>query len=140
MTRKEMEEKGLLMVPDLNYGFNHYPYEIVRQSPAGFRRFLLDKIEANGWENSWVDFYYGELSPEEQDNVAALLETEQKEYIAGMEFYKGEVYFPLTPELFEITFLLSVREGLFSTFYFGKDPCTVWSNYSGQFVVFYRKK
>ena len=106
MTKEEMEEQGLLVIPDLNYGFAHYPYEIIRRPPAALREFLLEKIEANSWENSWVDFYYGELSPEEQDNVEALLETEQQEYIAGMDFYKGEVYFPLTPELFEITFLL----------------------------------
>lgn len=140
MTQKEMTEKGLLMVPDLNYGFNHYPYEIITLSPPALKQFLLAKITENGWENSYVDFYYGELSTEQQDNVEAMLEAEQREYLAGMKFYPGEVYFPLDRELFELTFLLSVREGLFSTYYFGRNPCTVWSNYSGRFVVFYQEQ
>lgn len=137
MTYEDLNRKGAVMVPDLGYGFAHYPYELLRGTPACLREFLLNQIKRNGWEHSFVDFYYGELTKEEQDNVGALLEEEQRQYLSRLDPHKGALYYPLSPELFEITFLLSIREGLFSTFYFTNQPCTVWSNYNQRFVVFY---
>lgn len=134
---EEIKARGALLIPDLRYGFDHYSYEIIKGTPLGLKQLLLNKIETNGWENSYVDFYYGELCPEQQDNVNAMLEEEQKALLQEMSFLPEDIYYPLNPELFEITFLLSIREGLFSTYYFTRKPCTVWSNYNSRFVVFY---
>lgn len=137
MTYEDLNSLGAVMVPDLGYGFEHYPYELIKGTPGFLRDYLLNQIGRNGWEHSFVDFYYGELSEEEKDNVEALLGDGQRQYLSGLDLHKGDLYHPLSPELFEITFLLSIREGLFSTFYFTKQPCTVWSNYHKCFVVFY---
>lgn len=140
MNIEEMRAKGALVIPDLGYGFDHYPYEIVKGTPLGLKQFLAEKIAENGWDHSYVDFYYGELQPEERDNVDALLEHDQKVYLQELPLLPGEPYYQLNQELFEITALLSVREGLFSTFYFTKQVCTVWSNYNGRFAIFYQSK
>ena len=53
---------------------------------------------------------------------------------------KSTVYFKLTEEFIKFLVSISLKEILFSTFYFTKIPCNIWSNYPKNFPVFGEKK
>lgn len=53
---------------------------------------------------------------------------------------KSTVYFKLTEEFIKFLVSISLKEILFSTFYFTKIPCTIWSNYNKKFPIFFEKK
>lgn len=136
LTLEQLKEKGAIYFEQIETGFVRYQNRIMEGSEKELRKYLQGKIKENGWEASFVDFYYGRLSAAEKEKVREYLTEEQKEYLDGQELGAEDIYFKLSEELFEIAFLLSIKEALFSTFYFTGDVCTVWSNYGRRFVVF----
>lgn len=136
ITLESLKKMGAIWVERIEKGFAEHESLILEADEMELKQYLQERIRENGWEGSLVDFYYGRLKEEEQRIVREALTEAQVRYIEE-EVRGGEtIYFPLTEELFEITFHLSVNEILFSTFYFVKIPCTVWSNYGKKFVVF----
>lgn len=139
LTQENLKEEGCIFFEHIQEGFDRYAYELLTGTGELLRIKLLEMIWRNGWENSFVDFYYGKLNEKEQRIVRRVLNREQKDYLRAMKIGADDLYFNLTPELFGITFQLSVTETLFSTFYFSKYPCCVWANFEGKYPVFYRK-
>ena len=140
LTLEELKHKGCIYINRIEEGFGDYDFTILEGSPEELREYVESLIEENGWENAYADFYYGTLSAGEKEAVKAVLSKEQKDWIEAMDTLEKGIYFPLERELFEIIFFLSVTETLFSTFYFSKYPCTVWSSYDHKFVVFTKRK
>ena len=136
----ELKEEGCIYFAHIQEGFDRYAYKMLTGTGEYLRTKLLELIWRNGWENSFVDFYYGRLSEKERRIVRKVLKQEQRDYLLAMDIKEEELYFNLTPELFSITFQLSVTETLFSTFYFSKYPCCVWANFEGKYPVFYKKE
>lgn len=137
ITLGQLINKGAIYFTRIEEGFADYSYQIIEGSEAELKKCLMDLIHENGRENSWVDFYYGRLKSEEKERILTSLTDDEKQLLEAANPSENDLYFALTEELFEITFRLSVTEMLFSTFYFTKTPCTVWSSFENKFVLFY---
>ena len=135
----ELREKGALLPTGVQEGFELFESHILEGGEVNLRRFLETQIEENGWEESWVDFYYGKLTIEEKAKAESVLTAGQKAWLREQNIGPEDLYFGLDRDLFEITVRLSVTEMLFSTFYFTKKPCTVWCSMEGKAVVFTNK-
>lgn len=140
LTRNELTDKGCICIEHIDEGFRDYDWAYVEGSGDDLYQYLQDKIMENGMEHSYLDFYYGSLKQDEKERIQAVLKPEEIEYLEKLCLKEDQIYFTMTKELFELAFRLSESEALFSSFYFGKEPCTVWSNYGRRFVVFTRKK
>ncbi len=136
MLAEEIKQLGGLVITDIKEGFQNYKYELLSGNPDDLYNIIIQKILHNGWENSYVDFYYGSLKKEEQEKVQEVVPREWLHYLRQYENC-NELYYPLSKELFEITWFLTIHEYLFSTFYFCKEPCTIWGNYNKTLVKFW---
>jgi len=133
---EELKEKNCLYIESIDKGFNNLKHHFIEGNDNELEEFLLQKIDENGMGNTYVDFYYSRLNSEERNLVNSALSQDNIDYINKYMLEEDGIYFQMTPELFDITFKLSITEMLFSTFYFSKFPCTVWSNYNKKFIVF----
>lgn len=136
MILKTMIQKGAIWFERIEEGLDSYPYYFIEGTEEELLKEIKDLVIKNGYDNSFVDFYYGKLSLEEKEIVQKVLTKDEIDYIYTLNF-EDTIYFPLDDKLLTITVKLSAREILFSTFYFCKTPCTVWGNYNKKFPVFY---
>ncbi|MBS5786550.1 MAG: hypothetical protein KIC98_01465 [Clostridioides difficile] len=134
---QELKDRQCLYIDNINDGFEDYSFYYKEGSEKDLREFLLNKIAENTMENTYVDFYYSKLNAEEKKKVNSILTVEEINYLESITWENNDLFFKMNSTLFEITFKLSITDMLFSTFYFSKIPCTVWSNYNRKFVVFY---
>ena len=140
VTRNELTDKGCIFIENIEEGFRDYDWAYVEGSGDDLHQYLRDKIAENGLDHSYLDFYYGRLKQDEKERIQAILEPEEIKYLENLCLKDDQIYFTMTEELFELAFRLSESEALFSSFYFRKYPCTVWSNYGHKFVEFTGKK
>lgn len=140
VTRNELTDKGCIFIENIDEGFRDYDWAYVEGSGDDLHQYLRDKIAENGLDHSYLDFYYGRLKQDEKERIQAILEPEEIKYLENLCLKDDQIYFTMTEELFELAFRLSESEALFSSFYFRKYPCTVWSNYGHKFVEFTGKK
>ncbi len=133
----ELKDRQCLYIDNINDGFEDYNFYYKEGSEKDLKEFLLNKIAENTMENTYVDFYYSKLNAEEKKKVNSILTVEEINYLESITWENNDLFFKMNSTLFEITFKLSITDMLFSTFYFSKIPCTVWSNYNRKFVVFY---
>lgn len=136
MLLETLLEKGAIWFERIEEGFNLYPYYLMEGSEDELYKKLKVLVEKNGYENSYVDFYYGRLTEDAKELVRNALTKEEVAYLDSLDLNHDTIYFPLNETLLEITAKLSVQEVLFSTYYFCKYPCTVWGNYNRKFPVF----
>lgn len=134
---QELKDRQCLYIDNINDGFEDYNFYYKEGSEKDLKEFLLNKIAENTMENTYVDFYYSKLNAEEKKKVNSILTVEEINYLESITWENNDLFFKMDSTLFEITFKLSITDMLFSTFYFSKIPCTVWSNYNRKFVVFY---
>lgn len=135
-TLENLKKRGALCPARVEDGFAQYKNMILEGHGQQLRLFLEEQVQENGWQDSWVDFYYGTLSEAEREKARSVLTEEQKSWLDGQEIGKQDLYFQMDAVLFEITYRLSITGMLFSTYYFTKVPCTVWSSFDGKAVVF----
>lgn len=138
MTEDNLRSKGAILIPTVEYGFENYDYYYIEGSSLEVSQKIKELVLENGYEHSYVDFYYGRLKEEEKRILDNHLTKEELEFINTLDT-KNCIYFPLNEKLLELTLKLSLSELLFSTYYFTKTPCTVWGNYNHVFPVFYKK-
>ena len=136
----ELKEEGCIYFAHIQEGFDRYAYKMLTGTGEYLRTKLLELIWRNGWENSFVDFYYGRLSEKERRIVRKVLNQEQRDYLLAMDIKEEELYFNLTPELFSITFQLSVTETCSSTFYFSKYHAVCGLILRGSILFFTKRK
>ncbi len=89
-------------------GFAQYKNMILDGHGQQLRVFLEEQVQENGWQDSWVDFYYGTLSETEREKARSVLTEEQKSWLDGQDIGKQDLYFQMDAALFEITYRLSI--------------------------------
>ncbi|MDD5936577.1 MAG: hypothetical protein PUC65_13625 [Clostridiales bacterium] len=139
MKAEEIIRLGGLVFDRIEEGFDHYESEVITKSSPELYQILMEMIQKNGWENSFVDFYFGRLLKEEQERILQVVPVYWHDILKQYE-ENQEIYYPLTENLLKLTWFLTDHEYLFSTYYFCKEPCTIWGNYNNTLVKFYKKK
>lgn len=133
---KELLLKGGIYFTNISDGFDKYHHEVLTLSEEEAFDFVSELMETNGKDHSYADFYYGRLNEESKEKVKSILTKEEIQYINTMDFSNDEIIFNLDERLIRILVKLNAKEMLFSTFYFTKDPCTLWGNYNSEYVLF----
>lgn len=135
----ELLKRGAIYLNRIEEGFDTYQVDSIEGTEEELYHILLSLYQQNGECDSFVDFYYFRLSESERLEVVKSLSQEEVDYITTLENGKESVFYPLDEMLLGITAKLTAREILFSTFYFTKQPMTVWGNYGHKYPVFREK-
>lgn len=135
--KKRLVEEGAIYFERIEDGFRHYEYKVLEGTEEELKKIVHALWEETGIDHAYVDWYYGTLLLEEQERIRDVLSDASKEILNRYEDCKELLFLPLTEELFELTMELNLTESLFCTYYFCKQPCTVWGNYDNKFQCFY---
>lgn len=137
MTPSELKEKGGIYFDKIQQGMSAYQWESKFFSSQMAKEFIGNLWKENGDENSYVDCYYKFLEQESKERIRNVLTEEQRKYLLRLEKEQEDLLVPLTTELLDLAVDLTNKEMLFFTFYFLKNPCTIWGNYKQEYVIFY---
>lgn len=135
------KERVKIRFSNINQGLEKYKMKFLMGSEEGLKDFLIEAMELNGRENSFVDFYYGNLDAESRKRFLSLLKEDEqdfKEALSGIDH--GQIYFQLRENIAPVLLRLSLDEILFSTFYFTAPGFTIWGNYGRKFPCFYKEE
>jgi hypothetical protein len=141
-TIEGLKSAGGIYIKNIQDGFDSYDFEVVKMTLDDAYRKILSYYLINGYENSFVDFYYFKLKEEEKMKIETFLSGEELDYLKELQkekFTLDEIIFSIDPTLLNITVKLNYYQALFSTFYFTKEPCTLWGNYNQEYVIFKNK-
>lgn len=136
MTEKEICEAGGIFFENIAEGFERCDYEILELAGREAEAFLVSLLVDSGEDGAYADFYYGRLGGESRAVVDGVLDENERRYLRGLEGEGKGLFVPLTRELISLYVKLNEQEILFSSFYFLGVRCTVWGNYSKQYIVF----
>lgn len=136
MTREELIKKGGIYFEKIQKGMTDYHWESRYFSLGKAEAFIRQLWEKNGRGSAFVDCYFPFLEEESQEMVLAALSLEQQEYLKKLTMEKEDLFLPLDDTLLSIAVTLNDKELLFFSFYFTKEPCTVWGNYKQEYVIF----
>lgn len=137
INKEELLKEGAIYFERIEEGFRQYEYKVLEGSEEELKKSVHALLEENGKNHAYVDWYYGTLLPEEKERIRNSLSITGRTILHNYEDCKELLFLPLTEELFELTMELNLTESLFCTYYFCKQPCTVWGNYNNQFQCFY---
>lgn len=142
ISEKRFKEEVNIYFSNISEGFSKFKSKMLEEDynlRGDFIGFILECFKLNGKENSYVDFYYYNLSMDDRKNLRNLLGEDEKEFLDHHieNLDKNTVYFKLTEEFAQFLINLSLKEILFSTFYFTKIPCTIWGNYNKKLPMFF---
>lgn len=132
-------DKELLIINRIEDGFADCEYFFLEGKDLDYRVFMLEVFALNGENNSYADFYYGRLNLEQKESLKQSLSKEELRFLDRIQYGDG-IYFPLTEDLMLFLLNITIKEILFSTFYFTKYPCTIWGNYNKKFPMFFLDK
>jgi hypothetical protein len=135
---EELKKQNSIYLDNIMDGFNKYPNTTIEGTEEVVNNAIRKLVQANGFENSYGDFYYGRIDEEAKNKVKASLKEEEIALIQSLELVREDIFLRLTPELLEILLKLTAKEVLFSTFYFTKYPCLIWGNYGRKYPVFFK--
>lgn len=141
-TIEELKCAGGIYFKNIQEGFDSYDYEVVKMTLDEAYRKILSYYLLNGYESSFVDFYYFRLEEDEKEKIETFLSRDELNYLKELQKVRNssdEIIFSIDPTLLNITVKLNYYQALFSTFYFTKDPCTLWGNYNREYVIFKHK-
>jgi len=135
VSKEELNTKGAILLENVREGFNIYPFFFVEGKAEQLQQFLIYCLHENEGL-AYADFYYGNLTQEQQEQFFTGLMPNERECMDCFEIQPGQVYYPLI--MYNLPFFsdITARSWLFSTFYFTRKPCTVWGNYDGKYPVF----
>jgi hypothetical protein len=136
LTIEQLKEAGAIYLEHIQEGFEYYNYKVVSWNQEEACEHIRKLWLLNGPEHSFADFYYYRLDNEAKKKVNSILNEEEINYIKAISSSWEEIIFPLDEILISIIIKLNNTEMLFSTFYFTKEPCTLWGNYHGEYIVF----
>lgn len=140
MTPSELQQKGGIYFDKIQQGMSEYAWESKFFSSQMAKDYIRNLWKENGDEHSFVDCYYKFLEKESKDRILQVLTEEQQKYLQELEKNQQDLLVPLTEELLNLAVDLTDKEMLFFTFYFLKNPCTIWGNYKQEYVLFYPKQ
>lgn len=135
---KELEKENIIYIKNIQDGFNKYPNTMFEGTEEQVNSAIRKLVNLNGFENSYADFYYGRLDKEAKNKVKAELYEKEIMVIESLELSAEDIFLRLNSEILEILLKLTVKEVLFSSFYFAKYPCVVWGNYGKRYPVFFK--
>lgn len=139
LTIDQLKAAGAIYLEHIQNGFEHYDYKIIRWNQEEALEHIRKLWLLNGPEHSFTDFYYYRLENEAKKKVDSVLNEQEMKYLKGISCSWEEIIFPLDEVLLNIIVNLNYSEMLFSTLYFTKEPCTLWGNYNGEYVIFQPK-
>lgn len=135
VSKEELKTKGVILLENVRDGFDAYPFFFVKGNAEQLQEFLrCCLLENEGL--AYADFYYGNLTKEQQTEFLRGLSPEERHILKLFATEEEQVYYPLTEEVLPFLSDITAREWLFSTFYFAGNHCTVWGNYDGKYPVF----
>jgi hypothetical protein len=137
MILKEIKENAIYF-KNIQEGFNKYPNTMINGTEEYVNGTVRKLFSVNGIENSYADFYYGKLDPEERNRVRAALNEKEIMLIESLKLSSEDIFIGLNSEILDILLKLTSKEILFSSFYFTKYPCMVWGNYGHQYPIFFK--
>ncbi len=140
MTAADLKKVGALYFENIKDGLTEYENEIVSMDAGEAEQQFRLLWEQNGVSNSYVDFYYYCLGPDEQRRVESVLSEAEVTYLhdhsPARRLSAGDIIFPLDEMLIKIVAKLNETEMLFSTLYFLQEKSTWWGNYKQEYIVF----
>lgn len=140
MTPEQLKLKGGIYFERIQQGMSLYNWESQFFSPRMAENYLRKLWIENGPEDSFVDCYYPFLEEESQEKVLSVLSEEHQEYMRNLAKNQSDIMVPLDEDLLKIAVALNDTEMLFFTFYFTKNPCTIWGNYKQEYIIFSQKE
>ena len=140
MTPEQLKEKGGIYFERIQQGMSMYHWESEFLSPRMAEQYLRTLWMENGSEDSFVDCYFSFLEEESQEKVLSVLSPDQQEYLRNLAKNQQDLILPLSEELLKIAIALNDTAMLFFTFYFTKNPCTIWGNYKQEYLIFSKKE
>ena len=140
MTPEQLKQKGGIYFERIQQGMSLCNWESQFFSPKMAENYLRKLWIENGPEDSFVDCYYPFLEEESQEKVLSVLTEDQQEYLRTISEGQRDLMLPMTEELLKIAVTLNDTEMLFFTFYFTKNPCTIWGNYKQEYLIFTQKE
>ena len=124
-----------MILENVREGFDGCPMFFVEGSAEKLLQFLKTCFVENP-SAAYADFYYGRLTEEQKEAFQEELRLEEAQQLEAFVTDTREVFYPLTEENLVFLANITARSLLFSTFYFGVHPCTVWGNYDRRYPVF----
>lgn len=145
ISEEEFKKRVSIYFNNINEGFSNFKSKVLEEnynSQGDFIGFISECFKLNGVENSYVDFYYYNLSIEDRERLRSFLDKDERKFLEKHieNINKDAIYFKLTEEFIEFLTNISLKEILFSTFYFTKIPCTIWGNYNRKFPIFFKSE
>lgn len=104
-----------------------------------FIKFIEQVYKRNGEENCYIDFYYNKLTKENRETLKGMLNSVDKSFIIEFEksYDEKSNFFKFKEKDIPTIVRLNTNEIFFSTFYFTKEPVTIWANHNKKFPIFY---
>lgn len=135
MTKEELLAKSAIYFEQIEQGFEHYKFTVLRGTKVQMQQFLLMALELNKGE-SFVDFYFAKLNAKQQENFLKDLNYQEKKCFDALEITKQQYFYPLSKENFDFFFEITAREWLFCSYYFTTKKTTIWGNYNFNYPLF----
>jgi nitroreductase len=133
---EEIIKNQSLLIANINDGFSDFKYLILSGKELEYKEFLHEIFTLNDGK-AYADFYYSTLSQYEKESFINALTEEEKVYFKKACKTDG-IYFQLDHDLLDFLLSITIREVLFSTFYFCRIPAVVWGNYNMKFPMFFK--
>ena len=138
-----LQSQSAIILPAIQDGFDNYPHILLQKTPEEYLALLHQLVELNGVSHSFADCYFGKLPDEKKSGLLSFLPNDWQNILLQCQFTDDSVFLSfddIADPIIDILAYLSAKEFLFSTFYFTKYPCTVWTNYNLTYPIFFRDK
>lgn len=141
-----LEENKLIVINNINDGFNNYLNEVIDYSNCNFKvafdkYFSILEKEFKSFGGFFIfDFYKENLSNNSLDIIKNNLEEEDYkiiEYIYNTAKEINHFYKSSDMNILRVLLKISLKELYFVTFYF--EGITIWTNYNQKFVILKHK-
>lgn len=137
MNKREFLEHGVLYADTVQEAFEKYKFCILSGTDEQMLEFIATCFRKNQ-ENAYADFYYANLTEEQKENFLSGLDKKDRELVLQYVKEPGDIYFRLEEELLQFLSKITIKEWLFSTFYFNgqEEKGILWGNYGLRFPIF----
>lgn len=135
---EDLADKPAILINNVEEGFENYEYLVLQGEKEAYEQFLAQVMVLNGIADAYADFYYARLDEVQKECFHKALSEENRTFLLEGTWTDG-IYYSLNSRLLQFLLEITVKELLFSTFYFTRYACTVWGNYGLRFPVFFRE-
>ncbi|MEG1004265.1 MAG: hypothetical protein RSF37_12730 [Clostridium sp.] len=146
--KKSFEEVIKVKPTNIINGFDDYTSAIIiddrgkgKETELKFYN-LLNKYYIEE-EKLVADYYGNAIEEDEFNNMISQLEEEDRKILTNIrkDLNKDSIYFEIESKKdLYLLLTLSLKNILFSTFYFKSGEFTIWSNYDYKFVIFFNNE